>query len=45
MDDKDKYIKEINKLKENLQYQQYNIDYLVNEYNKIINSRSWKLFN
>lgn len=45
MDDKEKYIKEINKLKEDLQCQQYNIDYLVNEYNKIINSRSWKLFN
>lgn len=44
MDEKEKYIKEIEKLTKELQRQSYNIDYLVNEYNKIINSRSWKFF-
>lgn len=44
MDEKEKYIKEIEKLNKELQHQSYNMDYLVNEYNKIINSRSWKFF-
>ena len=44
MDEKEKYIKEIEKLNKELQQQRYNIDYLVNEYNKITNSRSWKFF-
>lgn len=44
MDEKEKYIKEIEKLKKELQHQRYNMDYLANEYNKITNSRSWKFF-
>lgn len=41
---KDEYIRKINELTRELENQRYNYDYILNEYNKILYSRSYKLF-